>query len=182
MEKLWQTPIQPLEKNVEKVLHYPSTDENNGVVAIGWRIPSATTDRFDLLALGLLLKYLNDTSASSLQKAFVEIDDPYASDIDYELDEKLESVLGLCFNNVPVAKTPLIKNQLMKTLREIVAQEDGIDVERMTIVINRSILEILNCWESSPHRQVITALLDYIAVGENTDDVRRVFSSIVCLF
>lgn len=140
-------------------------------MAIGWRIPSATADQCDLLALHSLLKYFTDTAASPLKKAFVEIDDPYASDVDYELNERLESFLALCFSNVPVAKIPLIKDHLMNTLRDIVAKEDGIDAERMTTVINRNILENLSCWEKYPHDQVIHEILQHILTDTNPDKV-----------
>jgi len=38
-ERPWQSEVPPLEENVEIVEKYPSDEEENGMVTIGWRGP-----------------------------------------------------------------------------------------------------------------------------------------------
>lgn len=63
------------------MVHYPSDDESNGMVSVSWRGPSAVKDVYNLTACTILLKYLTDFSVAPLQKEFVEIEDPYASEV-----------------------------------------------------------------------------------------------------
>lgn len=81
IERPWQSPVPPLLASVEKTVKYPSDDESNGLVNVAWRGPSAVSELYELNACSMLLKYMTDTSVSPLQREFVEIEDPYASDV-----------------------------------------------------------------------------------------------------
>lgn len=52
-----------------------------GMVYIGWRGPSAVTELYKLTACAVLLKYLTDTAVSPVPKMFVDIPDPYCSQV-----------------------------------------------------------------------------------------------------
>lgn len=69
----------------------------------------------------MLLRYLSDTSVSPLQRDFVEIPDPYASQIAFNINENSESFLYFTFENVPMNKIDLIPNKL-KTILENIAE------------------------------------------------------------
>lgn len=78
----WQNTIPSIPKSDDLILKYPDDDdENNGIFRFSFRGPSAVNDIFTLTALGVLLKYLTDLSVSPLQKEFIEIDDPFASQV-----------------------------------------------------------------------------------------------------
>lgn len=169
-ERPWQSKIPPFEKSVDLNIYYPSNDEDNGLAIVGWRGPSAVTNRFDLMGCSLLLKYLTDTSASPLQQEFVEIEDPFANDIGYSLSENSESIIYLAFTNVPKPKLPKISEKLKTSLNNI-AQNGGIDMQRMNTVIHRHMLETLSNIESSPHESVAYMVIGDFLFGNKKEHV-----------
>ncbi|XP_026679888.1 uncharacterized protein C05D11.1 [Diaphorina citri] len=80
----WQSPVPPLTASLDKSVPYPCDNEDNGMVYIGWRGPSAVTELYKLTACAVLLKYLTDTPVSPLPKEFVDIPDPYCSEVSSE--------------------------------------------------------------------------------------------------
>ena len=72
----WQDPVPPFTRTVEKVIHFPCDEDDNGIVLVGWRGPSCTSEFLQSIALTLLTDYLNDTAVAPLQQHFVEIEDP----------------------------------------------------------------------------------------------------------
>ncbi|KAJ1557825.1 hypothetical protein HK096_005154, partial [Nowakowskiella sp. JEL0078] len=94
---------------ISESVHFPSEDTEVGSIGYGslsdfrskvWRGPQSE-DVFTCTALDVLLRYLNDSSASPLYQSFVERDNPFASDIDFELRAFTTSVLVLIFSGVP---------------------------------------------------------------------------------
>lgn len=117
--KPWQTPVPPLEKSANVRIVYPSDEEDCGLVTVGWRGPLCTTDNFTLTACSVLLRYLSDTSISPLQREFVEIPDPYASMVSFNIIENSESLLYFTFENVPMEKIDMIDAKLNAILANI---------------------------------------------------------------
>ena len=77
-KKPWQDPVAPLPATVDKVIKFPSDDEESGMVYIAWRGPPAK-DQYTVTALYVMMEYLTDTAVAPLQREFVEIEDPYCS-------------------------------------------------------------------------------------------------------
>lgn len=127
---------------------------------MGWRFP----ENCSFKELRVLLNYLAHESSSPLIKALVEIDDPYSHKIDTFMNY---SFMCISSDKVPIAKIPLIKDQLLKTLRDIVEKEGGVDVDRMKIVIQEEISDELRGWEYSPRSQVQLLLLWTITNWKN---------------
>lgn len=150
-------------------VYYPCDSEDNGVVDIAWRGPSALKEIYDLIGCSLLLKYLTDTSVSPLQKAFVEIDDAYASDVGYSYIQYSVSVLYMAFKGVPRSKIPLVKDQLLNELNDV--YKKGIDMKRMRTVIRRRILETLSSLENDPHDTIAHMLFGYAIYGNVKEEV-----------
>lgn len=48
-ERPWQSEVPPLTENVEIVEKYPSDEEENGIVAVGWRGPLSKVIPVELL-------------------------------------------------------------------------------------------------------------------------------------
>ncbi|KAL7287806.1 hypothetical protein TKK_0018181 [Trichogramma kaykai] len=168
-ERPWQNEIPPFTENVERNVFYPCNDETNGLVCVGWRGPSTVSHRIDMLGCMLLLKYLTDTSASPLQKEFVEIEGSFASDVKFSLSENSESLLYIIFQNVPKTKIPKISSKLMNFLKDI--YKKGIDMQRMETVVNRHILETLSNLESSPHDAVAYMIIGDFLFGNDKNDL-----------
>ncbi|XP_012262723.1 uncharacterized protein C05D11.1-like [Athalia rosae] len=167
----WQSPVPPLTECVDLDVLYPCDDEDNGLINVGWRGPSAVTELYDMTGCSMLLKYLTDSSVSPLQKEFVEIDDPYASRVGYSLAENSESMLYLIFENVPKSKIPLVKDHLVHVLYDIANKGDGIDMRRMHTVIHRHILETLSHLENSPHDSVAFMVIGDVLYGRTKEDL-----------
>ncbi|TPX40564.1 hypothetical protein SeMB42_g05945 [Synchytrium endobioticum] len=87
-------------KLVSQLVRFPSSDEQVGSITYAWRGPPSD-DTQALLALDVLFRYLQDTAASPFAQKFVELENPYASDVDFDLRCYIQSVLVLSFNGVP---------------------------------------------------------------------------------
>ncbi|XP_043257873.1 uncharacterized protein C05D11.1-like [Colletes gigas] len=168
-KKPWQSPVPPLTESVDLDVYYPCDDEDNGVVNVAWRGPSIISELYNFLGCSLFLKYLTDTSVSPLQKEFVEIDDPYASNIAFYYSEYSVSIMHLEFESVPKSKISFIKDQLLKALNDL--HSKGIDMKRMSTVIHRRILETLSTLEDVPHDTVAQMLFKYVLYGSTKEDL-----------
>ncbi|XP_015601715.1 uncharacterized protein C05D11.1 [Cephus cinctus] len=169
----WQNPVPPLTESVDLDIHYPCDDEDNGIVNVGWRGPSSVTELYDLIGCSMILKYLTDSSVSPLQKEFVEIDDPYASNVAYSLADNSISLLYLAFESVPKEKIGLVKDRLIKILSDIVTKDNGIDMKRLRTVIYRYTLETLSDLENSPHHSVAYKIIGDALYGNTKDDLSQ---------
>ncbi|KAK9870443.1 hypothetical protein WA026_008009 [Henosepilachna vigintioctopunctata] len=171
-ERPWQSPIPPLEKSIDLELKYPADDESNGLFCIAWRGASAVKDQYTVTATSLLLKYLSEFSVSPLQKEFVEIPDPFASKVTYNLYENSETCVYLILEDVPVPKLEQIKPKLTAILNDIVLNEN-IDMQRMESIINRHRLECLSNLENVPHQTIAFQIIGHMLYGNTKEDLQQ---------
>ncbi|XP_015108597.1 uncharacterized protein C05D11.1 [Diachasma alloeum] len=176
-QRPWQSPVPAFPEDTEQEILYPCDDEDNGLVSAGWRGPSGVSELYDLTGCSLLLKYLTDNSVSPLQKEFVEIDDPYACNVDFYLIEKSASMLYLMFSGVPLEKIPLVKNHLKKVLTDVCG-DNGIDMKRMATVIHRHQLETLSNLENMPHDAIAFMLIGDALYGRDNKDLEHRLNAI----
>lgn len=115
----WQTPVPPFDESVNKKVEYPADEEDCGILSIGWRGPKCTTENLKLTSCSVLMRYLSDTSVSPLQREFVEVPDPLASQISFNINENTESLLYFTFENVPLDKMEEILPKLQSLLKNI---------------------------------------------------------------
>ncbi|XP_014204980.1 uncharacterized protein C05D11.1 [Copidosoma floridanum] len=162
----WQSEVPPFDKSVEKDVYYGVHEEDNGIVNIAWRGPSAVTNRFDMIGCTLLMKYMTDTSASPLQKEFVEIEDPYCSNVTFCPIENSITTFYLQFCNVPKAKISQVKDRLVDVLKKFT-----IDMQRMNTVIHRHILETMSNLERNPHDFMAFAIIGDFLFGKGKEDL-----------
>ncbi|XP_076642310.1 uncharacterized protein C05D11.1 [Halictus rubicundus] len=168
--KPWQSPVPAFLESKDIDVFYPCDDEDNGIINVAWR-GSSVDDIYTFIACDLLLKYLTDTSVSPLEKEFLEIADPYASNVTYFSCEYAVSLLCLEFENVPKSKITLVKDQLLKTLNDV--YKNGIDIKRMKTVVHRSILERLSCLEKAPQDAIAMMLVKHVLYGKTEEDLDR---------
>ncbi|KXJ72958.1 hypothetical protein RP20_CCG016849 [Aedes albopictus] len=166
----WQTPVAPLDESKDLKILYPADEEDCGLVNVAWRGPKATTEYEELTACSVLLRYLSDTSVSPLQREFVEIEDPYASRVGYNIAENAESLLYISFENVPLGKVDDIHAKLKQVLERIGKGEEKIDMKRMENVLERYILESLSNLETSPHDNVAFHVIGDVLYGAVEQD------------
>ncbi|XP_039445648.1 uncharacterized protein C05D11.1-like [Culex pipiens pallens] len=166
----WQTPVVPVAESQTLKIVYPADEEDCGLVNVAWRGPKATTQYEELTACSVLLRYLSDTSVSPLQREFVEIEDPYASRVGYNIAENAESLLYISFENVLLGKIDAIHPKLQQVLGKIGTGEEKIDMKRMASVLERYILEALSNLESNPHDDVAFHVIGDVLYGEVEKD------------
>lgn len=167
----WQTPVAPLAESKTLKIVYPADEEDCGLLDVAWRGPKATSEYAELTACSVLLRYLSDTSVSPLQREFIEIENPYASRVGYNIAENSVSLLYIGFENVILDKMDAIFPKLMKILEKIASGEEKIDMKRMGSVLERYILESLRNLESNPHDDVAFHVIGDVLYGEVAQDV-----------
>ncbi|KAK4880203.1 hypothetical protein RN001_008349 [Aquatica leii] len=167
----WQSSCPPVEKSEDLIIKYPSDDETTGLVFVAWRGPSSVTQTYELSSCITLLKYLTDYSVAPLQKEFVEIDDPYACLVSYNVVENSDTSLYLSFGGVPKDKLELIKPKLDSVLKTIV-DDINIDMKRIQSIINRQKLENLSSLEHGPHSRVAHLIIGHMLFGNTEEDLR----------
>lgn len=171
-QRPWQSPIPPIPESKEIELCYPADDENHGIFCLGWRGPSAVHDQFTVTACSLLLKFLCDTAVAPLQKEFVEIDDPYASKVSYNMYENSTVCLYIMWEDVPVSKLDQIKGKVDALLNNIIKTEN-FDMKRMESVINKHKLESLSNLENSPHNTIAFLIISHMLYGNTQSDLEE---------
>jgi Zn-dependent M16 (insulinase) family peptidase len=105
-----------------------------GEVSLSW-VGVSAGDYLTDKAIDILNAYLSDSAISPLQKALVEIDDPYATDIGFDTFDQYTTVINLNLQSVPSEKLESAGEEVKKVLKSVV--EQGIDMERMHMVLNR---------------------------------------------
>lgn len=143
-------------------------------VHIGWRGPKCTTENLNLTACSVLMRYLSETSVSPLQREMVEIADPYASTIGYNIIENSESALYFSFENVPLDKVDLVYDKMKTILANIGKSDEKFDMNRMQNILERCILEYYSNLESSPHEAIAFASIADSLYGETNQDVSQI--------
>ncbi|XP_050309780.1 uncharacterized protein C05D11.1-like [Anthonomus grandis grandis] len=171
-QRPWQSPVPPLDSSKDLVIKYPSDEEDNGLYSMGWRGPSCVTDLYKMTACSLLLKYFTENSVSPLPKVFVETDDPFASNVSYNLYENSESCLHLIFEDVPVPKINAVKEKLLQELSRILKEED-IDMTRLRSIIKKYKLENISNIENSPHQSIAFMIIGHMLYGNSKKDLEQ---------
>jgi len=166
----WQNSVPPLLASIDQLVPYPCEEEEKGMVWLAWRGPSVY-HLYDNCALMMLMEYLTDTAVSPLQKAFVEIAEPFASKVGYSFIENAESVVYLTFENVPVDKLGEIQPRLFSLMEPL--GEHPLDMERMQLAIQRRLLEQQSHLENNPHDTVAFMAIADVLYGRSNEDFRR---------
>ncbi|KAJ3116029.1 hypothetical protein HDU96_010567 [Phlyctochytrium bullatum] len=92
--------VPPLALPVTDTVYFPSSDEAVGSIAFAWRGPSLE-DYTTIIALEVLLRYLQNNASSPLCQKFVECEDPWATSVDYDIKSFAEVGIVLYFSGVP---------------------------------------------------------------------------------
>lgn len=112
----------------------PLSPTGMGEVSISW-VGAPSNDFLTEKAIDILNSYLTDSAISPLQKALVEIEDPYATDLGFDISDQLTTVLNLGLSSVPTEKLNEVAPKVKEVLAGIV--EAGVDMKRMEMILNR---------------------------------------------
>lgn len=171
-ERPWQSQVPPFPETVFKNIEYPSDTDDDGLVYIGFRGPSAVEDFKSIVALTMLLEYLNSTAVSPIQRDFVECSEPYCSSVSTNIIENSISALYITFEGVDKIRLNEISKKLFEVLNKIATGEEKFDIDRMRTILNRKVIQILSAAETSPHSIVIGSIIGYFLYGNNDFHIR----------
>lgn len=172
-KKPWQTPVKPLKETKNIQIVFPSDEEEYGLIYIGYHGPKATTEYETLTACYILMKYLCDTSVSPMQQSFIEIDEPFASRVSYNITENSTSLLLFSFENVPLQKIDFIYERFIQLLVDIANGTEKLDEGRLRIVFEKYILERLSSLENSPHDDITFHVLGDFLYADKSEDFNK---------
>ncbi|KAK7094598.1 uncharacterized protein C05D11.1-like [Littorina saxatilis] len=165
----WQSSVPPLPQSVEQVVKYPADDEEHGMVTVAWRGPMAK-DQYKNEAMNILLDYLSDSAISPLQRDFVEIEEPYCSQVYQFIIENAETCFGFNFQNVDTAHLKEIAPKLKELLSNIADGKEKIDMERISNLVHRRVLDALNSIEEDVHETVACMMIGQFLFGETQEE------------
>ena len=103
-------------------VYFPSGDEENGSVVLGWRGPPLW-DLKSCMALDILLTYLQENSASPLHQFFVERIHPLASSVHFDWLTSSPTGISLTFSGVHV--NPSTTTYQMNSIKKHAFAEDS---------------------------------------------------------
>ncbi|KAF9208991.1 hypothetical protein BGZ49_006848 [Haplosporangium sp. Z 27] len=167
MKRPWvdspQAPI--LSETTKTVVTFPSEDEDMGEVAINWFGPPVT-DFLTFQALDIIETYLTDSAVAILKKEMVEIEDPYCTSVDFQTSQRIRVEIRLGFDSVPTEKLEEVEPKFFSILEKIV--QDGFDMERVSAVIKREKLKLLDRLETD-HMTLAWPCLVHSLYGKKDD-------------
>ena len=149
-------------KGVAKSISFPSDDETVGTASMAWRGP-LFEDRDTFLRLQLLWKYLTDSAASPLQKAFVECNEPICGEVSPADEMHKLSYLQVWFEDCEVAEMGSIPQRFFKAVQEA---RDDFDVERMRTTLDRFRRERVVELENEPTNAIIDQVIQHFLYAQ----------------
>ncbi|KAI5124638.1 hypothetical protein M0805_004247 [Coniferiporia weirii] len=136
----------PFENQADTV-EFPEKDETVGELFITYVGPS-TNDYLSRKALDVLSTYLTSSAVAPLDKEFIEIDNPLCTYIYFDEDVRPKFVdLPVYVGSVPTEHLDTFDIKIKTCLERIV--KEGVDMTRMTMVINRDQRQLRSKLESS---------------------------------
>jgi Zn-dependent M16 (insulinase) family peptidase len=151
-----------------KVVEFMEEDESMGEVTINW-LGAPPTDYRTNSAIKLLGNYLTQSATAPLQKEFIEIPKPYTTSIGiYSEDRVNKNELTMGMFDVPTKHLNDIADLVRAKLAKVV-KEEGIDMDRMAMIIRRDKRKLLNYMETS----VSSVLSDAVIGGRSQLSVQR---------
>lgn len=164
-ERPWQSLVEPLDKSVERKLQYSSDTDDDGLVYIGFRGPNVVESFKELIAITIILDYLNSTAISPIQRDFVECDEPFCSSVSHNIIENSTSLFYLSFESVGKDYLDSVSQKLFELLRRIQRGDEELDMERLKTVISRKKVRIMSVAETSPHTIVVGPVIGHFLYG-----------------
>ncbi|KAH6917298.1 cytoplasmic protein [Coprinopsis sp. MPI-PUGE-AT-0042] len=138
----------PITENVSKVVEFPEKDESMGELIISYLGPS-NNKYLERKALDMIGTYLTSSPVAPLNKEFVEIESPLCSYIYFGEDTRAtRNDLPIYIGSVPTEELHGFPEKLKASLKRI-AEKDGIDIERMQVLINRDERQLRSKLESA---------------------------------
>ncbi|KAI0375392.1 hypothetical protein BV20DRAFT_960528 [Pilatotrama ljubarskyi] len=137
----------PIAQTIKETVEFPEKDESVGELQIGFLGPPPTAF-LERKALDILGTYLTSSPVAPLNKEFVEIENPLCTYIYFGEDTRATYVdLPVYVGSIPTEHLDTFDEKLKASLRRVA--DEGLDMERMAMVINRDERQLRSKVESS---------------------------------
>ncbi|KAJ7487689.1 Metalloenzyme, LuxS/M16 peptidase-like protein [Mycena galericulata] len=137
----------PIQETIKDTVEFPEKDESVGELIISSLGP-APNQFLERKALDLIGTYLTSSAVAPLNKEYIEIDSPLCTYIYFSEDTRATALyLPIYVGSVPTEHLDDFDLKLKASLRRIVTE--GIDMERMAMVINRDERQLRSKLESA---------------------------------
>ncbi|RLV92941.1 Uncharacterized protein JA1_002867 [Spathaspora sp. JA1] len=162
---------EPLDQVIVKQVEFPELDESMGEVLISWIGPHSH-DTLTNQALDMLGAYFTDSPISLFNKNLVEIDHPFATDIDYTTDDYYRTAVNFTVNGVPTDKLTEVDLKI-KELISSQTNPENIDMKYLKQVINQQKLKFVSDTERSPTLFSNIAISEFIYGNPDGSDLSK---------
>lgn len=163
--------------NEAKIVNFPSNEDNLGSIGLAWRGAFAK-DLTKVLSFHVIFKYLRETSSSPLYQNFVQIENPWATDIDYEIKPLYHTIMTLIFSGVPNRPDcessnglapNLIKSMLKKVLKSLMEdmEEFGNSIKLCLSSFELKLIELI---EDDPYETINSYTIPELIVSSIDED------------
>ncbi|KAF8168013.1 Metalloenzyme, LuxS/M16 peptidase-like protein [Crassisporium funariophilum] len=137
----------PIPTTIQDIVEFPEKDESMGELIINFLGP-APNAFLTRKALDILGTYLTSSAVAPLNKEFVEIESPLCSYIYFGEETRATNVnLPLYIGSVPTEHLQTFREKLETSFKRILTE--GIDMQRMAMVINRDERQLRSKLESA---------------------------------
>ncbi|OJA10818.1 hypothetical protein AZE42_00264 [Rhizopogon vesiculosus] len=131
----------PITQITKEIVEFPEKDESQGELLITYTGPPPN-DFIERKALDILATYLTSSPVAPLNKEYIEIESPLCEDIRTTMVD-----LPVYIGSVPVEELGNFDQKLVASFKRIAA--DGIDMTRISMVINRDERQLRSKLESA---------------------------------
>lgn len=167
-----------LSESKTQVAEFMETDESMGEVMSVWLGPQPN-DYVTKTALSVLGSYLTYSATAPLRQEFVEIPEPLASSISVFPDSKVNQCeLWMYAGDVP-QKHLMEMADLVRSKMQKIVKEEGIDMERMAMILARERRSLLNDMELGTSNVLMeTAITDFLYGDKDGKDMPAAFEEL----
>ncbi|XGW14328.1 hypothetical protein V3C99_000558 [Haemonchus contortus] len=163
--------VKPMAESSEHRVVCPSDDESRGSVEISW-FGHRPTDFKEKVAFDVLFDYLSNTPVSPLQKEFVLIEKPLASQVSFHVAEQTTCLIQLTFSGVPTKRLDDVSKKFMEKIVKEHLEDKTWDMERMGFLIGQSVKNELKKMEKNPATQLFGHMIGHQLYDENDDQLK----------
>ncbi|KAJ7630999.1 Metalloenzyme, LuxS/M16 peptidase-like protein [Roridomyces roridus] len=137
----------PIKETVKDLVEFPENDESVGELIITFLGP-APNEFLERKALEIIGTYLTSSPVAPLNKEYIEIDTPLCTYIYFSEDTRATALyMAIYVGSIPTEHIDKFDTQLKASLQRVVTE--GIDMERMAMVINRDERQLRSKLESA---------------------------------
>lgn len=169
-----------------RIVHFPSNEDNLGSVGLAW-LGAHAKDLTKVLSFHVLFKYLRETSSSPLYQRFVQIETPWATDIDYEIKPLFQTFMTLIFSGVPHRpdcddENGLVPGKISSLLKEtLISLSEDIDHLKQMIkfCLCSFELKLIELIEDDPYETIVSYTVPELIVSAIDDSASSNFGNCI---